>query len=88
MHDEHQVPIWFFIGGLLLIYGVLILGAGIYNLISPPPPPRVALFELHADIWWSVLMIAAGLFYTIRFHPYRAKGKASLEGDELGEPIG
>ncbi len=28
MHDETEVPIWFFIGCLLLIYGVLIFGAG------------------------------------------------------------
>ena len=82
MHDEHQIPIWFFIGGMLLIYGVLILGAGIYNLVSPPPvEQRVALFEYHADLWWSILMIAVGLFYAIRFHPYRV-AKASLEGDE------
>ena len=70
MHEEHQVPIWFFIGGLLTIYGVLICGVGVYHFIVPPPiDARVTLYELHADVWWGALMIAAGLFYLIRFHP-------------------
>ena len=54
MHDEHQIPIWFFIGGLLVIYGVLIFCAGLYELVAPPPEDqRVALFSLHADVWWA-----------------------------------
>jgi hypothetical protein len=70
MHDEHQVPIWFFIGGLLLTYGLLIAGSGIYGAIRPPPESeRVALWNLHADIWWSLFMAAVGLFYCIRFNP-------------------
>ncbi len=53
MDTEHQIPIWFFIGSLLLIYGVLITGSGIYGAIFPPPVEhRVTLWELHADIWW------------------------------------
>jgi hypothetical protein len=72
MHDEHQVPIWFFIGVLLLIYGVLIAASGTYGAIQPPPvEQRVALWDLHADIWWSLFMAAVGLFYCIRFNPLR-----------------
>jgi hypothetical protein len=72
MHDEHQIPIWFFIGGLLLIYGVLIFAAGLFALVSPPPPEaRVALFEFHADIWWGALMAIVGAAYCSRFHPRR-----------------
>ena len=74
MHDEHQVPIWFFIGALLLVYGVLILGVGIYHLIAPPAPDaRVALYHLHADIWWGLIMIATGLFYSLRYHPSKLR---------------
>jgi len=72
MHDEHQIPIWFFIGGLLLIYGILITGAGLFALVSPPPAEaRVALFELHADVWWGALMTIVGLAYCLRFNPRR-----------------
>jgi len=72
MHDEDQIPIWLFIGGILVIYGILILGAGLYSLAVPPPPERrVALYHLHADVWWGILMTLVGLFYCIRFRPRR-----------------
>ena len=71
MEEKHQIPIWFFIGALLLVYGLLIVGAGIYALVCPPPVEhRVALFELHADIWWGLLLTALGTFYCLRFHPW------------------
>ena len=35
MHD-HGISIWFFIGLSLLVNGILITGAGIWELISPP----------------------------------------------------
>jgi hypothetical protein len=73
MHDhEKQIPIWFFIGCLLLIYGVLILGSGIYNIMYPPKNP-VALSHLHADVWWSILLIAVGLIYVIKYRPGAVK---------------
>lgn len=72
MHDDSQIPIWFFIGGLLLVYGLLIAASGLYNVINPPPPElRVKLFEYHADLWWGLLMVVIGLFYVIRFRPSR-----------------
>jgi hypothetical protein len=63
-----MIPIWFFIGALLLAYGFLILGAGIYELTSPPEHP-VVLAELHAGIWWGALLIVLGAIYTIKFKP-------------------
>jgi len=68
MHNEHQIPIWFFIGLLLTVYGVLILGCGIYNVISPPERP-VQLANLHADIWWGILLLVIGLIYSIKYRP-------------------
>ena len=74
MHDEDQVPIWFFIGGLLLIYGVLIFGAGIVSWISPPPEDqRVDLYSLHADIWWGLLMTVVGLIYCVVYNPRKKR---------------
>jgi hypothetical protein len=63
-----MVSIWFFIGALLLIYGVLILGAGVYELSAPAVHP-VVLSNLHAGIWWGALLIALGGFYALRFRP-------------------
>lgn len=67
-----MVSIWFFIGSLLLIYGVLILGAGLYERAVPPEHP-VVLSELHAGIWWGALLIVLGAFYSLRFAPWRNK---------------
>jgi hypothetical protein len=63
-----MVSIWFFIGALLLIYGVLILGAALYELVVPPEHP-VVLANLHAGIWWGVLLIVLGAFYALKFKP-------------------
>jgi hypothetical protein len=54
--------IWFFIGLLILVYGILILGAGIADLMSPPAQPLV-LAQLHMSIWWGALMIVLGGVY-------------------------
>ncbi len=66
MARHGTISIWFFIGLLILIYGVLILGAGIAELSSPPP---VVMAELHVGIWWGVLLIVIGAVYVYLFQP-------------------
>jgi FtsH-binding integral membrane protein len=68
MHSEGGISIWFFIGISLLVNGVLILGAGLYEAIHPPEF-RVVLFNVHANIWWGALLIFFGLLYTLKFKP-------------------
>jgi hypothetical protein len=66
MHREGMISIWFFIGILLSVYGVLILGTGIYEWSSPPPTVRA---DLHAAVWWGMLLMALGAIYVYRFAP-------------------
>ena len=68
MHRPGMLSIWFFIGALLLAYGVLIFGAGIYELMVPPEHPVVRA-DLHAGIWWGLLLLILGAFYSYRFRP-------------------
>lgn len=68
MHGKHFISIWFFIGVLLTIYGVIITATGLYEL-SSPPAHKVVLANLHAGIWWGGVLLAIGLIYTIRFFP-------------------
>jgi len=83
MQHEKQVPIWFFIGVLLAVYGLIIFSSGVYGWLNPPPPElRVKLWELHADVWWGFLLVVFGLVYVIRFRPSKAE---SLTG-KLEEP--
>lgn len=70
MHGKGFISIWFFIGLLLFMYGLLILGAGIYNFYVPPKVP-VVLESLHAGIWWGALLLLIGGFYCWRFNPKR-----------------
>jgi hypothetical protein len=81
MHEhEKQVPIWFFIGTLFTIYGVIILASAIYGILHPPPEDqRVALWNLHADLWWSILMIVFGIVYTVKFRPREGEGLTGRE---------
>jgi len=72
MHRPGMLSIWFFIGVLLSIYGILILGSGIYELSNPPEHP-VVLAELHAAIWWGALLMILGLIYTLKFKPGKAR---------------
>ena len=68
MHRQGMVSIWFFIGALLLLYGVLILGAGLYELSNPPAHPVVRA-DLHAGIWWGALLLILGAIYSFKFRP-------------------
>ena len=65
---HHILPVWFFAGVLLLIYGCLILVSGLAEWSSPPD---IALPNLHAPVWWGGLMTLVGLVYTLTFRPRR-----------------
>jgi hypothetical protein len=69
-----EISIWFFIGMSLLVNGLLICGAGIYEY-SHPPVERVVLFDLHAAIWWGGTLFVTGLLYCLKFSPGRAASK-------------
>jgi len=71
MHRPGMLSIWFFIGVLLLAYGVLIFGAGLWELSSPPEHP-VVLAELHAGIWWGALLLVLGCIYVVRYRPRKS----------------
>jgi FtsH-binding integral membrane protein len=64
MSEGHRIiPVWFFVGVILLIYGILILATGIYEFHSPPP---TVLASLHPAVWWGVLLtILGGMFVYI-----------------------
>jgi hypothetical protein len=66
-----MISIWFFIGISLAVNGALILASGVYQLIDPPANPTVALFHLHAGVWWGALLLLAGLSYMYKFSPRR-----------------
>ena len=67
---NHAVPIWFFIGALLTLYGLLIIGVGIYE-VEFPSRAAVVVRNFHIDLWWGSGMILLGSIYLISFWPKR-----------------
>jgi hypothetical protein len=71
MHGPGFISIWFFIGLLLTVYGVIIFATGLYEL-SNPPAHAVVLSNLHAGVWWGAVLLIIGLVYFIRFFPRKS----------------
>ncbi len=67
MSEGHPiVPVWFFVGVILLIYGLLILGSGISQLSQSP---TTVLGELHPAVWWGAILTVIGGVYVYLFKP-------------------
>ena len=66
------IPIWFFIGVLLVVCGLMIFGYGVYEWHTGIYPPLVQLTSLHMPVWWGGLLALLGLFYVTKFRPGRA----------------
>jgi hypothetical protein len=62
------ISIWFFNGVLLTLYGLMIGGYGVFELISGHTAP-VVLSQLHAPLWWGGIMLILGLVYCVKFAP-------------------
>jgi len=71
MHGS-KIPIWFFIGVLLVAYGLLITSYGIYEFATGQLAD-VALSTLHAPLWWGATLLALGIFYMVKFRPGNSK---------------
>lgn len=60
------VPVWFFVGVLLLSYGLIIFATGIYALSHPS---ETVLAKYHPALWWGILLAAMGGGYTYSYWP-------------------
>lgn len=81
MGDENQISIWFFIGSLLTLYGIIIFIAS----LQPITGSHVVLARLHAGIWWGILLFLLGVMYVTLFRPGRMKRKQSEDDEAKGE---
>ncbi|MEP6961074.1 MAG: hypothetical protein ABI995_03290 [Acidobacteriota bacterium] len=68
--EKKSFSVWYFIGWLLLIYGILILGAG-SGLLAVQSGSATADREM--GIWWGALLMAIGLAYVCCFRPGRRR---------------
>jgi hypothetical protein len=51
--------IWYLVGIVIVIMGLLVLLAGFIDVLCPSPPETV-LADLHPGIWWGIIMVVTG----------------------------
>lgn len=61
-NKDSGAKIWNFIGYILLIYGVLIGGVGIFHWAANRPF-HTALASLHPNILWGAIMFTTGAIF-------------------------
>lgn len=66
---SRRLSIWFFAGIILVVYGFLVLGQGMWELFYPPLHPPV-LAALHPSLWWGALMLIFGGFLVASTSPW------------------
>ena len=71
MVENKGISIWFFIGTLLTLYGIIITIANIYEAYHPTFGRPTVLENLHFGMWWGFLLIVIGLIYFIGFRPWK-----------------
>ncbi len=67
--EHHMLPVWFFVGIILLIYGVLIMATGLVEYSSGP---ETVLGNLHPAVWWGALLIVIGAVFTFVHLPRKS----------------
>lgn len=63
---RRSFEVWFYIGVLLGIYGVMLTAAGGYQWVHPP---STVLAGYHATFWAGVALLIVGGGYTIAYWP-------------------
>ena len=66
-HEHHMVPVWFFVGVILLIYGIIIFCHG--NLRVLQSAARRVLANTHPAVWWGALLTVIGGIYVTLTSP-------------------
>ncbi len=57
--------IWFFVGCILFVMGIIVFAAGIYDLFHPFDG-NIVLAKTHANIWWGVIITVVGAVYLFK----------------------
>lgn len=66
--------LWILIGYILMIYGILIFGYGLYHLVIKRPF-HTALANIHPDMAWGIIMLIIGFLFYIFNRKHIVEGK-------------
>lgn len=65
-----MAPVWFFIGILLWIFGIIIFSMGVWQLSRPP---ATVLANYHPALFWGLFLTAIGAIDTFAYGPKNGK---------------
>jgi len=68
---HHMLPVWFFIGMLLTMHGVIIF---IASIVDWSQPSQAILAQYHPGFWGGILLLLIGGIYVLKFRPRRPAG--------------
>jgi len=80
MNHEQELPVWYFIGWLLSVYGVVLTAAGVEQYFHPP---HTVLSEYHATLWAGLILLALGGTYVLAFRPSAAASEPLPEPESM-----
>jgi len=63
MSEHKMISIWFFVGLMLTVLGVIITATGVYFLFRPQHETTLA--ELNPSLWWGAVMLVGGLAFLL-----------------------
>jgi hypothetical protein len=64
---RNELSIWFFCGILMLVYGLVLVGTGIYE--ANGHQPDTVLARLQPTLWWGVVLTLFGGFFAVNWRP-------------------
>ncbi|SEG38034.1 hypothetical protein SAMN05421819_2790 [Bryocella elongata] len=68
-----SLSIWFFVGMITLLYGLVLTPYGAWQWLTHHPPANELLLpwliHLHPTFWWGLLLLTFGAFYTTKYRP-------------------
>jgi hypothetical protein len=63
MPEHRMLSIWFFVGLMLTVFGVIVTATGVYFVFRPQN--ATVLAELNPSLWWGMIMLAAGVVFLV-----------------------
>ena len=57
------ISIWSWVGYVLLMYGVIITGCGVYYAMTELP--KTVMGESNPSLWWGAIMLAGGVVFML-----------------------
>ncbi len=74
MEKESKLSIWFFVGVLLTVYGIIVSAAEAIDFFAPKNKQAdIVLENLHAGLWWGAVLFILGLVFLIKHRPGKKK---------------